>query len=445
MWAYYVQFCEVNEMKLMSRIGTFFALLLLMGFAWISVLTMESPENKQLRLISEAEALMDDGIYVRAQPLLEEAIGFENKYREEAEEALKRVYLNLIDIQGYQKLYISLLDRQLARSTATSAQYLELADFYFSINKAVNAITVLRQGAETHGEAEVISRYEAERYAFKYNRVAYDDVTAIFDGTIQVKLQDLWGIATEKGDIMIPCKYEKISTYYNGSAIVMSDDGQIYAVDNNQSKVYITKEPVTDFGNLNDNRITFQSESGLYRGNAELGIATSDLTAIGMYSSNHAAAQMGEKWGIVDTDAEWVIPCEYDAVIVDELGRAVGQMCVFLQQNGTVLLYQSGSIAPSTYEDAKPFAENYAAVKNNGKWGFIDNTGTLVIDYQFDNARSFGDHLAAVEINGKWGYISLSGEVVIEPIFQEAKSFSGGSAPVKTEDGWTFISLIEAY
>ncbi|AFW93235.1 KW Leptospira repeat-containing protein [Anabaena sp. 90] len=39
--------------------------------------------------------------------------------------------------------------------------------------------------------------------------------------------------------------------------------------------------------------------------------------------------------------------------------------------------------------------------KMNGKWGFINNSGQLLIPCKFDDALSFSEGLAAVTINGK--------------------------------------------
>ncbi len=65
------------------------------------------------------------------------------------------------------------------------------------------------------------------------------------------------------------------------------------------------------------------------------------------------------------------------------------------------------------YDSAKGFKEGLAAVKLNGKWGFIDKTGKVVIPFQFSEAWSFAEGLAAVKLNGKLGFISKSGKVVI--------------------------------
>ena len=47
------------------------------------------------------------------------------------------------------------------------------------------------------------------------------------------------------------------------------------------------------------------------------------------------------------------------------------------------------------------------------RWGYIDKSGKLVINPQFDNARPFSLDLAPVQVGSAWGYVnrtaSLSG------------------------------------
>ncbi|WP_299462594.1 WG repeat-containing protein [uncultured Microscilla sp.] len=57
------------------------------------------------------------------------------------------------------------------------------------------------------------------------------------------------------------------------------------------------------------------------------------------------------------------------------------------------------------YTQVKNFSEGLAAVKKNGKWGFIDTTGKLIIDNQFESANSFSEGLAIVEKDNKYGVI----------------------------------------
>ena len=67
------------------------------------------------------------------------------------------------------------------------------------------------------------------------------------------------------------------------------------------------------------------------------------------------------------------------------------------------------------------------------KWGYIDKSGKVVIEPQFDSADDFSEGLAKVKKDGKRGYIDKIGKVVIEPQFDEVWDFSEGLATVAIE------------
>lgn len=430
-------------MKLFSRISAILCTLVLVAYGWFSVLSMKSDDTLQRELYQDALSLMENNIYVRAQPLLEEALSYDGDVTKECERALKEVYLQLHHLNGYSKKYVTLSENVVKDEDASAAEFLEFAEYYFSVNKPVEAISVLSEGVARTDDAELKERYEETRYIYTVGRYNYENVTEIFEKTIQVEQDGKWGIAKSDGSLVISCEYDKVSTFHNGSTIVRLEE-EVYSIDMNGSKLYITEEKVIDFTNFSDNRFAFTTESGLYRANGELASQHSDFSFIGTYHSEYAAAQSGEKWGIIDKDAQWVIDARYDGIIMDELGRAVSQGSAFVKQGENVLQLTGTETLGTTYEEAKPFQDSYyAAVKNEGKWGFVDKEGSLVIPYQYDDAKSFGQHLAAVKIGDLWGYISVSGAVVIEPQFEDAKTFSNNSAPVKQDDLWMFITLLE--
>src|SRR5208283_3536025 len=70
-------------------------------------------------------------------------------------------------------------------------------------------------------------------------------------------------------------------------------------------------------------------------------------------------------------------------------------------------------------------------VQKNGKWGFINRAGKIIIIPQYTNAGVFSEGLAAVSIHGKYGYINQQGRFAIKPQFTKAGKFSNGLAFVK--------------
>jgi hypothetical protein len=75
-------------------------------------------------------------------------------------------------------------------------------------------------------------------------------------------------------------------------------------------------------------------------------------------------------------------------------------------------------------------AKTFFPVEKNGKWGFIDRTGKIVIPLQFDGANEFHEGLALVTAGGKRLFIDTTGHVVITPQFDIVDNFSEGLAAV---------------
>lgn len=69
-------------------------------------------------------------------------------------------------------------------------------------------------------------------------------------------------------------------------------------------------------------------------------------------------------------------------------------------------------------------------VEENGKWGYINQYGELIIPYKFDGADDFYEGLAGVKVDSLWGFIDTTGIIVIKPNYNLIGIFSEGFCSV---------------
>lgn len=86
------------------------------------------------------------------------------------------------------------------------------------------------------------------------------------------------------------------------------------------------------------------------------------------------------------------------------------------------------------------FAQELALVVEDGKAGYINKTGELVIPTKFKNAGKFSEGYAAATENGKvWGVINTKGDWSIAPEYDKVKTFNSGIIVVLKEDRWRYV------
>jgi hypothetical protein len=82
------------------------------------------------------------------------------------------------------------------------------------------------------------------------------------------------------------------------------------------------------------------------------------------------------------------------------------------------------------FEQAEFFSGGMANVRLAKKWGYVDTSGKLVINPQFEKAGTFVDGLALVEFGGRAGFIGPDGLYVVNPQFDAAGPFAEGRAAI---------------
>lgn len=78
-------------------------------------------------------------------------------------------------------------------------------------------------------------------------------------------------------------------------------------------------------------------------------------------------------------------------------------------------------------------------IREDGKYGYIDRTGKVVIKPQFENTMGFNEGLAATRLNGKYGYIDAKGNWAIKPQFDFTYKFSDSLAMVRVGKLYAWI------
>lgn len=77
--------------------------------------------------------------------------------------------------------------------------------------------------------------------------------------------------------------------------------------------------------------------------------------------------------------------------------------------------------------------------RKGNKFGFVDAAGRFSIPPDFDDALPFSDGLAAVAVGDKWGFIDTAGHIVIQPKFEDAFYFREGVGTVALDGGYALI------
>lgn len=312
--------------------------------------------------------------------------------------------------------------------------------------------------------------YEENKYASKLEGDALYDMKPYAGNLAMVKANDgMIGYVNTKGSTKISPKYSNGSAFNgDGYALVCEDiTGEVYLIDKSAKKkcAALNKNnevvtPVTDMTIysqgyvaicMNDNyffiniKLSQKTENG---GVTETIITPNEnkYSFAGPFNLSRAAVITDKGWQFINTSFKTVSDNVYEDIKLDEKNIAYRNDVAFVKENGLYYMIDVNGTKVSNegYEDAVVFFESngLAAVKKNGKWGFVNNKGEMKIEPQFEEARSFMSGFAAVKVDGKWGFANTAGTVVIESEYDMAYEInSNGRIPVKVGDRWRLLKI----
>lgn len=139
-----------------------------------------------------------------------------------------------------------------------------------------------------------------------------------------------------------------------------------------------------------------------------------------------------ELWGWIDRTGRWTIQPQFRRVhpFVDgvALVSREDQSSEFIDPQGKTVLTVPPNVSLTT-----AFSEGLVAFSPpQGRWGFMDKQGAIIIPAQFDEVEPFSEGLARVNLNGKFGFVNRAGTVVIPIEHAEAQSFRQGLAAARS-------------
>ncbi len=417
------------------------AVCLLLSF-YMLVTTRGDLANQYNVYLAKAREYGEQGIVVDAVNNYNAAMAIENSLELHLEVGDLYVKMEELDMAiGWGQNMIEVFPTEVAAYEFLLTRYRENSDFH-----RCYALYDVIQKREL-SSVKITEIMKDIQYMFYFGE-SYDDVGPYSDGYYSINREGKWGLAWADGSRVVYNRYASVGAFVNGLAPVKTFDDEVYFIDADGNK----KKTVVAAGNLTE----LQPLVGeIYAGfdgttwgfyDATDKKVNGDYSEVSLLANGVAAVQKDGVWQIVDMNFNNIGTDTYTDVKHDDRGVVCRNNIIFVNSGNGYYMIDSGGkrVCDKVFEDVRLFGDQtYAAVKTNQGWTFIDGTGAFAFkDRYFDDARSFVNGFAAVCDDGLWGYIDQQGNEVIGFQFADAKDFNPyGNAFVKTENAWVMIRL----
>lgn len=241
--------------------------------------------------------------------------------------------------------------------------------------------------------------------------VKYQDVQAIYgNGNYVVKENNNWKIIDKDGKTCLSNKFSSVKSIDNGNVLLISN--KKYGVINLDGKTQIAVK-YDDMTYAFDNNYIFK-EKGKY------GVINTkgEVTLKPIYDSLIYRADSGffegNKANSADTD---FIANDFTVKlsgILSELNVTSGYMKVRVNDD---YKYYNFRFEEKTNKELLT-TNTLFLDKKDGKYGYVNKDGVVVVDYIYDDAKEQNEFgYASIKKDGKWGCVDSRGKQVVEPSY----------------------------
>lgn len=251
-----------------------------------------------------------------------------------------------------------------SNATILEPKYDEITKVYGSDNYVVK-----------QAEKEIIVKKDGTEVL---NNSDYDSITEVLKNTengVIYKKQDKFGVMKLSGEITIDAEYEDLKESKSG-ILIAKKDGKYGVIDISKNQ-----------------KVEFKYNSIFYNEKADLYVAEDEEFNNEIIDNTFAVQKTGI---LLDLD--------------DEKGY------IKLREGEETKYYNF------KFEERKEsdiFISNTLFIsKKDGKYGFVDKEGNVVVDYIYDDATQQNEYgYAGVKKDGKWGVVDKQGKLLQEPTY----------------------------
>jgi len=413
-----------------------FGLIALIGLSWYSLMRSGiEPENEYNAALEKARTKAQMGIYVDADEEYEKALELHNTI-----ELNKEILDYYKSTEQFDK-EVRFAERVTSKYPTNVIGYEHLAERHIANNNYEGFYDVKKVMDSRHLKSENVDTLaEKVKYAFQMEDKGYQKVLNGRDGSWTYELDGFWGYGNAKGASRMKAQYAQANPFgVEDFASVKTTEGEYILINKNGDKKYIDleKKNIEECGPYM-NGFMYAKIDGTYKYlDKEFKVVLDGYEDAGTFNYDIAPVKKDGKWMLINPKGEQIGTETYDDIWLDEMRVAYRNGVIFVREGQKIYMVgpDGNKIIDKGFDNASVFLDGtYAAVCENNKWGFVDNTGNIVIDMQYDEARSFSHGLAAVKINGKWGFIDDQNIVQIPATFADVKYF--------TEEGTVYVTNI---
>ena len=277
----------------------------------------------------------------------------------------------------------------------------------------------------------------------EYQSIRYDRTNDLFI----IEKGTRYGIAKRDGNVIVPTQYNQIDV--TGIYLYAKNEQGVTVYNSNGTQVNIDTN-VAILNTENEKyRIRINSTEG-----TKYGVIGKDGEEIiedkysyieYLFDNYFIASNENSKLGIIDYKENERVTLENDSVQEIE-GTDIIQVVngpttkLYNKQLDNICTIESANIAlKDTYieiyneNETKYFGKDGKAltnkdiypnntlysIENNGKWGFEDKNGNILVDFKYDMVTEFNEYgFAGIKLEGKWGVINEKGEEIVVPTYE---------------------------